>query len=308
MDRPSQATVNAHVDEAKRLAGEDMKNLLALCNPPPEARPAPKAVDALPKRVIAVTEPQPGQAFDDLYFVGSSWVSAWVLKTSQGLILIDALNNADEAGRLIEGGLVKLGLDPKDVKYVIVTHGHGDHYGGANLFAQKFKAHVVASDIDWRLMETGRKFTSGLWDAPPKRDISVRDGDQLTLGDKVVTFYVTPGHTLGTLSPVFDVHSGGRAHKALLWGGTAFNFGKDVDRLDSYANATDRMRGVSVRDSIDVLLSNHPGFDGTFVKLAALQTSSRQGAHPFATGTPAVERSLRIMGACARAQRDRLLM
>ncbi|HKX44090.1 MAG TPA: MBL fold metallo-hydrolase [Burkholderiaceae bacterium] len=307
-DKPSQASVDRYVAEAKQLAGDDLKSLLPLCNPQPATRPSEEAVHAQLERAIAASAPEPGPAFDNLYFVGSSWVSAWVLKTSQGLILIDALNNEDEASRLIDGGLAKLGLNPKDVKYVIVTHGHGDHYGGATHFAQRYGARIVASDADWRMMQTGLEFTSKLWDPPPKRDIAVFDGDKLTLGDTTVTFYVTPGHTLGTLSPVFGVASGGRAHKVMLWGGTSFNFGRDIDRLERYAQATDRMRNVAAQQSVDALVSNHSSFDGAVSKLAARRAPGAQESNPFVMGTPAVERALRIMGDCARAQHDRFLM
>jgi metallo-beta-lactamase class B len=304
----SQATVDAHVAEARRVAGEDLKMLLPLCEPQPATRASGPAVDASLARLIAQAPPEPGQVFDNLYFVGSAWVSAWVLKTSQGLILIDALNNALEARGLIDGGMARLGLDPRDIKYVIVTHGHGDHYGGANYLVERYRPRVVASEIDWRMMETGLEFNSPQWGAPPKRDIAVRDGEQLTLGDTTMTFYVTPGHTLGTITPVFDVKTGGRTYKALLWGGTAFNFGKDLGRLESYAEASERMRKLTAQLPVDVLLSNHAGWDGTLQKMAALRGRTAGAPHPFVTGPGTVDRGLKVMGECARAQRDRFRM
>lgn len=304
----SQATVDAHVADARRLAGEDLKMLLPLCEPQPATRAGGPEVDARLARLIAQAPPEPGQVFDNLYFVGSAWVSAWVLKTSQGLILIDALNNALEARGLIDGGMTKLGLDPRDIKYVIVTHGHGDHYGGANYLVERYRPRVVASEIDWRMMETTLEFNSPHWGAPPKRDLAIRDGEQLTLGDTTITFHVTPGHTLGTITPVFDVKTGGRSYKALLWGGTAFNFGKDFGRLESYAEATERMRRLTAQLPVDVLLSNHAGWDGTIQKMAALRSRSPGAPHPFVTGPQVVDRALKVMGECARAQRDRFRM
>ena len=304
---PSQRTVDAYVASATSLAADDLKFLLPVCQPQPAQRAGGPAVEASLQRNIAQAPPEPGQVFDNLYYVGSAWVSAWILKTSDGLILIDALNNALEARGLIEGGMAKLGLDPKQIKYLIVTHGHGDHYGGAISLVQNYRMKVVASDRDWTMMETGLEFDTPIWGRPPKRDISVKDGDRLTLGDTTITFYVTPGHTLGTLSPVFDVRSGGRTYKALLWGGTSFNFGRDIGRLESYAAASDRMRRMTTQLPVDVLLSNHPGWDGTIQKMAALRTRG-SGPHPFVTSPQVVDRSLHILGDCARAQRDRFLM
>jgi metallo-beta-lactamase class B len=300
----TQAGIDQHVANATRLAGEDLKYLMPVCRPQPAARAAPSAAaDEGLRRLIAQPAPAPGQAFDNLYFVGANWVSAWVLKTSDGLILIDALNNAAEASQLIEGGMRKLGLDPAQIKYIIVTHGHGDHYGGAQMLADKYGAKVVASAIDWDMMGGKLEFESAVWDAPPKRGISVVDGQTLTLGDTTMTFYVTPGHTLGTLSPVFDVKAGGRTHRALVWGGTSFNFGRDFARLDSYIAQTERLARIARAQSIDVPLSNHPSYDGTVAKLQA--RAANPGTQPFVAGTAAVERGLQVMGECARAQKLR---
>ena len=135
---------------------------------------------------MKIPAPPPGRAFDNLYFVGSKWVSTWAITTSDGIILIDAMDNEEEAERIVEAGLKSLGLDPAKVKTVIVTHGHGDHYGGANFFAQKYQSRIVASDVDWTMMETKLEFDTPLWGRPPKRDVSVADGDKVTLGDTTI--------------------------------------------------------------------------------------------------------------------------
>uniref|UniRef100_C5CQ32 Beta-lactamase domain protein n=1 Tax=Variovorax paradoxus (strain S110) TaxID=543728 RepID=C5CQ32_VARPS len=305
---PSEASVAAHVATATRAAGTDLKALLTLCQPAPAARPPQDALDRSLTGFINRPAPPPGQAFDNLYFVGADWVSAWAIKTSQGIILIDALNTQAEAAALIEGGMRRLGLDPAQIKYVIVTHGHGDHYGGASYLAQKYRARVVMSEADWTMTETRLEFATPIWGAPPKRDISVKDGDRITLGDTSVTLYLTPGHTMGTISPVFDVSAGGRKHRAMLWGGTGFNFGKDVPRLDAYIGATQRMGAIAQSQRIDVMLSNHSNIDGSQAKLAALRQQPAPAANPFVLGTPTVERALAVMGECAQAQRDRFAM
>ena len=305
---PSEASVAAHVATATRAAGTDLQALLTLCRPAPAARPPQDALDKSLTGFINRPAPPPGQAFDNLYFVGADWVSAWAIKTSQGIILIDALNTQAEAASLIEGGMRRLGLDPAQIKYVIVTHGHGDHYGGASYLAQKYRARVVMSEADWTMTETRLEFATPIWGAPPKRDISAKDGDRITLGDTSVTLYLTPGHTMGTISPVFDVSAGGRKHRAMLWGGTGFNFGKDVPRLDAYIGATQRMGAIAQSQRIDVLLSNHSNIDGSQAKLAALRQQPAPAANPFVLGTPTVERALAVMGECAQAQRDRFAM
>ena len=112
----------------------------------------------------------PGGVFENLYFVGSAWVSAWAIRTSQGVILIDALNNADEARRLIDEGMRKVGLDPADIRFVIVTHAHGDHYGGLDYLVPRYRPGVVMSEADWRQAEGRLEFDSPHWGRPPRFD------------------------------------------------------------------------------------------------------------------------------------------
>lgn len=305
----TQAEVDAHVAKATALAGDDLTFLLPVCKPQPAVRPHGPELDGYVRKMIERPAPAPGRVFDNLYFVGADWVSAWVLKTSEGLILIDALNTEAEARELIIGGMKRLGLDPKDIRYLIVTHGHGDHYGGARMLVDQYRVRVVASELDWAMMAGGLEFDLPVWPAPPRRtdrDIAVSDGDVLTLGDTTIRWYVTPGHTLGTLSPVFEVRQGGRRWNALLWGGTSFNFGRDLGRLDGYIASAERMRDLAARLPIDVLLSNHPGSDDSVRKMAAQRAGA--AANPFVGGQRSVDRSLQLLAECARAQWARFLV
>ena len=74
----------------------------------------------------------PAKVFDNFYFIGGKVHSSWALKTSEGLIVFDTIYpyNSEE---LVIGGLQKLGLDPKDIKYLIISHAHQDHIGGAEM-------------------------------------------------------------------------------------------------------------------------------------------------------------------------------
>jgi len=184
------------------------------------------------------------------------------------------------------------------VKTIIVTHGHGDHYGGANYFEKRYRSRIIASDIDWTMMETKLEFDSPLWGRPPKRDVAVVDGQKVTVGDTTVDILITPGHTMGTISPIFDVKSGAQTHRALLWGGTAFNFGKKPERLQAYIDATARTREVAKQQGVDVFLSNHNLYDGAVDKLA---TNTPDGPNPFVLGPPTVQRALTVMNECAQA-------
>jgi metallo-beta-lactamase class B len=305
-DAPSSETVAAHIAAATKAANGDLQSLMPLCKAPPAGKPSQEETDKLLEKLINQPRPQPGKAFDNLYYVGAKWVSAWAIKTSDGIILIDSLNNADEAKDLIDGGLRKLGMDPAQIKYVIITHGHGDHYGGATWLAEHYHPRIAMSEADWKMTETKLEFTSSLWGPPPKRDMVISDGEPIRLGDTTVTLYLTPGHTMGTLSAVFDVRDGATVYHAVLWGGTAFNFGKDIPRLQSYIQSTERMQTLVKDQGIDVMLSNHSQYDESLKKLDEVR--AKPEPNPFVMGTPAVERALTVMNECARAARDRFEM
>jgi metallo-beta-lactamase class B len=223
------AAVAEHIAAATAAAKSDLLGPLTLCQTATPA-PGPSFMD---NYRAMVTEPPlaPMQVMDELYFLGSRWTTAWAIKTAGRLIIVDTMDNADEAEHYIEGGLRKLGLDPAEIRYVVISHGHGDHYGGAAYLQQKFNPCIVMSEIDWNaLEETQRDPLFGtkrnpLFGEPPKRDMAVADGDTIQLAGTALKFHVIPGHTLGTLATMFTVHDRGEPHRAVAWGGTAYNFG-----------------------------------------------------------------------------------
>src|SRR5689334_2235128 len=199
------AATRAQVDAATKIAGTDLRHFLELCTPmePPPRSTSPGEPNPL-AALMANSAVEPMKVFENLYFVGTKWVSAWAILTSDGIILVDALDNNEEAERFITGGLRKLGLDPAHIKYVIITHAHGDHYGGVGHLLEKYRPRVVMSELDWRELEKRElQFDNPLWGRPPKRDLAISDRDQLKLGDTTIDLYLTPGHTPGTLSLVF---------------------------------------------------------------------------------------------------------
>lgn len=282
----------AHIAAATAVAGQDLKGILSICNPRTAAR-APVALRA---------DIEPAKIFDNLYFLGISNVSAWALTTSAGIIVLDALDNPNEAQEYIEGGLRKLGLDPTQIKYVVVTHAHGDHYGGAQYLADKFHAHIVMSDIDWNVLEGPRRANyPANWGPIPKRDMSVKDGDRLTLGDTTIEFYVTPPHTPGTLSIIMPLKEGNARHVGGEWGGTAFNFPPTPENFATYAASAERFAKIADDKGVDVPMSNHSTYDNAFEKIAALKARKPGEPNPFVTGPDSEQRFLTVAAECAKA-------
>jgi len=298
------AEVNKHIIAGRAAADPDFPGYRRLCD---VNNVGARAIDV---RGLDATSPHPAmKIFDNLYFVSDYPANtnpiapaAYVIKTSAGLILIDTLNNTDDAVKIIEPGIRKVGLDPADIKYIIVTHSHGDHYGGADYFVQKYGARAVSSEIDWTDMERQAKAppNNPNWGAPPKRDVVVADGEVLKLGDTEVTFYVTPGHTSGTLSTVFPVFDNGVRHTAMMWGGNGF--GSNVTLLKQYGEQARRMDPVARAAKVDVVISNHLFRDGGDVKMAQLEKRVPGEAHPYVLGPARAVKLFTVLSECAAAK------
>src|SRR6266436_7308028 len=149
------AAVQEHTAAATAAAKSDLLGPLMLCRTATPT-PGPSFMD---NYNAAVKDPplEPMQVMDELYFLGSKWSTAWAIKTSEGIIIVDSMDNAKEGEDYIEGGLRKLGLNPADIKYVVVSHAHGDHYGGAAYLKEKFNPRVVMSGIDWTALDEAQR-------------------------------------------------------------------------------------------------------------------------------------------------------
>lgn len=172
----------------------------------------------------------PTRIFDDVFAVGNSGTTVYVIRTPQGLLMIDALGAGDAAGTTAQlesqllPGFQKLGLDPGQVRIVLVTHGHADHFGGASYFQERYGSKVYVSAADWNLMENppargrGGRGPTGPPTPLPKHDAELHDGDSIALGNVRVTAVAVPGHTPGSMGFIFPVIDNGKRHMAALLG------------------------------------------------------------------------------------------
>jgi metallo-beta-lactamase class B len=288
------ASVEAHVNAARAAAGEYTGMVDRLCPRETTTAPGPRRPpqQGAPPREEWYREPV--KVFDNLYFVGMTEFSTWAVTTSDGIIVIDPVFDYSVEAAVVEG-LRKLGLDPSDIRYVLVSHGHGDHAGGARFLQDEFGARVLLSAADWDLLDE----SNPPW--KPRRDIEVVDGQKLTLGDTTLELYLTPGHTNGTVSTLIPVRDADEVHVAALWGGTLFNFGPDAQRFTAYAESAERFREIAAKAGADVLLSNHTDYDGSKEKLPALAERRPGDPHPYVVGTDSVERYLTVAHECALA-------
>jgi len=320
--------IDAHIATAKAAAGLDYRGTFVnLCLPGggapgggtrgaggavgggrgapaavPAARGAAAAAPATPDRAGWYASPY--KVFDNLYWLGTRQHSSWALRTSAGLILIDT-NFAWATQPEIIDGLGKLGLNPSDLKYVIISHAHGDHDQGAAELQTKYGAKVVMGAADWdSTLQRPATAAGGV----PKRDITVGpEGTKITLGDTTVTIVHTPGHTPGTLSYVFPVKDAGRTVMVAYSGGTLTGaFGTDASRWDEYIASQKKIAKAAADAGASVILSNHSEYDNAYTKarLAGLKREVGED-NPFIVGADSVQRYFTVMTECALASKLR---
>lgn len=216
----------------------------------------------------------PFKVFDNLYYVGVGYVGSWLITTNEGLILIDTLEGAYKEHSI--GAVQKLGFDPRNIKYVILTHYHLDHTAGAARIQELYGPRLAMGDADWDALTTAPNPNN---ERLPRRDIAVKDGDTITLGSTTITLHVLGGHTPATLGVDFTVYDSGKPYRAFMFGGAAPGPGRQAaEQFLASVKRIERMQdGVQVRvvthawmdpefwDRVDRLAARKPGDPHPFV-------------------------------------------
>jgi metallo-beta-lactamase class B len=294
----------SHAQAAAKIAGADLTGPLFLCQPHAGGVIREALVNGS-KRWI-----EPTRLFDNLYFVGTEFVGVLAFQTKDGLILFDAGQSEAEARDHIVPGLVKLGLDPKTIRYVVVTHGHRDHFGGAEYLQRTYGAHVAMGKADWDL---ALKASPGAPDPsappPPRRDIEVVDGQTLTLGGETLKFTLSPGHTFAAVSTIIPAREGGKVYPISLLGSEAFPSQLQPDErsagLLAYDRSILRFAQVSADAKAQGLFNTHVFADGYPAKLAAARARKPGDPNPFVKGPAYVGRYYEIVHHCLLAAETR---
>jgi metallo-beta-lactamase class B len=292
----NKAQVALHLSRARRIAGADLfPDMVHRCifSPVHPVRTRNLQFDG---KIV------PTRIFDNLYSIGQNAVSSQALKTSDGLIIFDSLNNEDEAKNLLVPNLVALGLDPRTIKYLVITHGHGDHYGGARYLQQTYGARVVASAADWAMMERGDASGPFARLKAPKRDIVMPDGGTLKLGQTIVKFYVTPGHTPGVLSSIFTVTDRGVPHVAGYFGGTGGGGNAGPEATRQHIASLTRWAALTRKAGVDVNITNHPLHSEALEKEELVRYRIPGDPNPFVLGRATYQRYIQVQQECGRVQ------
>ena len=222
---------------------------------------------------------KPFRIADNLYFVGNKDVSCHLFDTGEGLLLLDT--SYTQAAYLLLESIRELGFDPRNIKWILHSHGHIDHFGCTRILVEKYGCKTYfpetdlpmltdKADLNWH-EEFGQNYE------PPYDTFFVPDemlnpGDVLTFGNTKVEIYDAGGHTPGTLALRFTLPGG---LKAAMHGGVGVNtlssaYSKKKNLGTAWRDAF--IRNVrNLRDlEVDIVLGNHPEQSNTFQKMERL--------------------------------------
>jgi metallo-beta-lactamase class B len=266
----------------------------------------------------------PVEIFDNLHFIGTKTAGVWAISSSEGIIVVDA--NFHYSSKELVQELLNFGLDPNDIKYIVITHAHDDRYWGAKALQDAYpKARLAMSAADWDLVAKDNSPAQ----FKPRRDMVVTDGQKITLGDVAVTTYITPGHTPGTLSLIIEgltnrksVASDNDRHVASIWGGTDPSIGRHgvqyypdgQTMMRTHIASLKRFIDLGTKAGVDVILSPTLSHANMVEKMrywrmanpdhsAGAEDGNRlaKEAHPFVS-KEAVSRYHQILLRCYEAQ------
>lgn len=229
---------------------------------------------------------EPTKIFDNLYLVGPCYVSSWLLTTPQGHVLFDTAQEpfVDH----ILDNIKKVGINLRDIKYIVLSHGHLDHVGGAAKIQQATGARVVAVEEDWTMIANleGKENNRdpGKPNVMPKKDMVVKEGDTLDIGGQHLIFHHMPGHTPGVLTTEnIKVFDNGTPHTAILMGGGGYRGGlKEAEQSLVTAKQVAAIKGVEVNLQIHSWAEPN-GYPGGGVLERAMTLKDRKAGepHPF---------------------------
>lgn len=215
----------------------------------------------------------PHRIIGNLYYVGTRSLASFLVSTPQGLILINT--NYEDSVPVLKDSVEKLGFRFSDIKIILGSHAHADHMEGDALVKQMTGAQVMAMAEDVPALQRMRP-----GDKPHPIDRTLRDGEEVTLGDSSLVARLTPGHTRGCTTWTMQVQEGGRSYLVVIIGSMGSNPGfQFVNNKDNPGIADEYKRGFAVLRGLkaDVPLASHPamyGMTGKFERIG-------KGPNPF---------------------------
>jgi metallo-beta-lactamase class B len=225
---------------------------------------------------------EPFNLIGNIYYVGTDGIAVYIIKTSQGLILMDTA--MPQSTGMIKDNIAKLGFKPGDIKIILNTHAHLDHTGGFAEIKRETGAQLIAGERDKPLLEggyyPGDEKNTDLGFPPVKVDRTVKEGDKVTLGDVTLIAHATPGHSPGCTSWEMTVSDSDQDRKVLFFCSGTVALNRLVGNptysgiVDDYRSTFGKVKAMKV----DVLLGPHPEVYDMQAKHALMKDSAQ---NPF---------------------------
>ena len=216
----------------------------------------------------------PFQIFGNLWYVGDQNVTSHLIDTGDGLILFDT--GYGHTTHMMLDSIRGAGFDPMDIKIIIHSHGHFDHFGSGEELRKLTGAKVYMSGVDTRLLREKEERALMAWGPCPEDpicwpDVLIEDGDEIILGSMRIRCMLAGGHTYGTMAFFFSVTENGVTRPVGYWGGAGLTtmYGS---LCREYGMAADKCRGMAQtleklkRETVEITLGNHPAQNCTLEK------------------------------------------
>ncbi|HYK36370.1 subclass B3 metallo-beta-lactamase [Alloacidobacterium sp.] len=227
----------------------------------------------------------PHRIIGNIYYVGSKDLAAFLITTPQGHILINS--NLASSPAQIKKSVEQLGFKFSDIKILLISHAHIDHCAGSARIKQMTGAKYMVMDADVPSVEDGGRsdfqygHSKDMLFPPAKVDRVLHDGDEVKLGDVVLTAHLTPGHTRGCTTWTLKVQDSGKTYNVVIVGSPNVNPGYKLVNNTKYPQiAQDYERTFRVLKSLpcDVFLGAHGGYYAMTEKYARIKNG---GTNPF---------------------------
>jgi metallo-beta-lactamase class B len=233
------------------------------------------------------TPHEPLRIFGNTYYVGTAGLSAILITSDAGHILIDGA--LPQSASLIEANIRKLGFEPRDVRLIVNSHEHFDHAGGLAALQRATGARVVASPAAARALRQGHptpedpQYGSGVkarFDSI-KNVEAIADRTTLRIGPLAITAHFTPGHSPGATTWVWQSCEGNRcadlvyADSLTPVSDDGFKFTSDATRVEAFRASIARVEQLPC----DVILAPHPSMTDFAAKTARLKAGAAE--NPF---------------------------
>lgn len=230
---------------------------------------------------------EPFRIFGNLYYVGDKKVCSHLIDTGDGLILFDT--GYQHTAHMQLHAIRALGFDPADIKIIIHSHGHFDHFGAGDAMRHMYGCKIYMSRVDTQMLRE-KPERALMKDSPCPQanicwpDVELEDGDTVTLGSTTVRCVLAPGHTLGTMAFFFDVTGGEKSlHVGYLGGAGFLTVYKEFCREYDLPMDLPQRMGDTIKklwpEKVDIVIGNHPGQNSTLEKRAWML--AHPGENPF---------------------------